>query len=315
MNRTLVTGWFLLLPLALAGAMASCGDAVNPGGSAAADAGDDGQSAGPSDARPRNDAAQPDTGLDASKGTSDAAAIIGSIELTLDPALDTEDGTVKAVTLTSVDLLDPAGARVASAVISGGVATVRLDGLGPGDYFLEVNGDADDLVPTRIDDPGQEVSQRVGTTLQASLVGPAGAPVYRIKTYSTGQAGAPVVRYSDGTPLAPAEQPYVLITLAPPKIEFLILGSGAALSSYAPMLSEHVGIDVPMDAWVLNTDGVDHHGDTFLADGGAASCAGCHWKMADKPVAYSSTTLANGFCFRCHYGAGGSDDGFLDPRR
>lgn len=248
-------------------------------------------------------------------GIADAAAP-GTLTLSLDTSLDDAADTVKATTFTSVDLLDATGAKRTTGMLSGGDAIISLAGLTSGDYFLRVNGDANDLVPTRVDTPSQNVVQRVGTTLRTSYIGLVSSPLYRIKTYSAGQGLGGIVKFSDGTVIAPAQQPYVLVTLYnPPNIEFRVLGTAALVSSFTPTVDVHPGNMVPFDAWLINTDGLDHHGDMFNADGGAATCGTCHKNMGTKPSSYSSVTWMNAWCFHCHNGTRGSDDGFVDPSK
>ena len=321
MRRSLMVHELALFAFGVAALIAACRDDSSSG--ANRDAGDDAPSidAGDADHDDAIDASRADSMADASSVDADAdatreadAASVGSLTLTLDPTIDVAGDTVKAASITSVDLLATSGAKLASATVSAGAAVISLAGMTPGDYFLKVNGDDDDLVPTRIDDPSKDVSQRVGTMLRASYIGPVTAPVYRINTYSAGQGRPPVVKFSDGTAIAPAEQPYIFVTLSPPRVEFKVLGTAALLSSYAP-IAVHVSNNVPFDAWTINTDGLDHHGDMFMADGGAATCATCHWSMGTKPMTYASGKSTSGWCFRCHFGTAGSDTGFVDPTK
>ncbi len=258
-------------------------------------------------------------------GTSPAGS---QLKLSLDPTIDGEDGVSKATSITSADLLDKTGTKVASGTIAGGTASVDLTGIAAGDFFIEVNGDADDLVPTRIDDPLKTVEQRVGEKLRSSYIGPVAAPVYRINTYSAGQSFGPVVQYSDGAAIS-GEQPYVIMTLAvsAPKIEFGVLGSAHALSSLTPNAT-HMSGSQPFDSWVLNTTGQQHHGDMAMGAGGGGGaggmsggmsglpmCASCHTNLDTKPTAHSAITAKNGWCFQCHNGPTGPDTGFVDPAR
>lgn len=66
---------------------------------------------------------------------------------------------------------------------------------------------------------------------------------------------------------------------------------------------------------MLNTEGQDHPGDAFNADGGASTCGSCHWNMSVKATTYSSITSTNGYCYRCHYGTEGDGAGFVDTRK
>lgn len=151
------------------------------------------------------------------------------LTLDLDSTLN-GDNHIKASSFTSAVLLTTAGTKVTTATIVAGKAIFDLRGIEAGDYFVEVNDDADDLVPTRIDDPSAEIRQRVAQALCASFVGPVDAPKYRINTCSIGQGHGPAVSFSDGTPIT-GEQPYLIINVALPKVEFRALGTGALLSS------------------------------------------------------------------------------------
>jgi hypothetical protein len=240
----------------------------------------------------------------------DAAA--ATLTLSLDSTLDGDTDDVKATSITAADLLDTSGSAVAHATITAGQAVFQLSGIAAGEFFIEVNGDADDLVPTKIDSPTTSVSQRVGQKLRASMIGPADSPVYRINTYSAGQAESPVAQFSDGTAIA-GEQPYVFITLELPTVEFKILGTAATLTSTSPKSALHPGNFVPYDAWILNTSGQPHHGDTFNDE--PSGCATCHTSMDTKPSSHAAITWMNGWCYRCHSGTGGDESGFVDPTK
>ena len=122
-----------------------------------------------------------------------------------------------------------------------------------------------------------------------------------------------VVKFSDGTSVSGA-QPYVIMTLASPKVEFKVLGTAARLTTFAPS-AVHAG-NQPFDSWILNTTGKDHHGDMFAADGGASSCSGRHWEDWRKPLgAYANIQSSGNWCFACHNGTDGSGAGFVDPAK
>ena len=233
-----------------------------------------------------------------------------TLELSLDITLDDPGDTIKAVTINSAELLDTTGTTVATAKIDAGIAAFDLSSLVGGDYFIKVNGDSDNLVPTRIDDPAAAISQRVGATLRPSLIGPIGAPMYRVRTYPASQGQSPVVRFSDGTPVM-GEQPYVLITLGIPKFDFKLLGSATTFNSVVPQ-TMHAAQN-PFDSWLLNTANQLHHGDVF--NDMPATCSNCHWRMDQKPPMSTSVEPFLGWCYRCHDGTTGSDSGFVDPNR
>jgi hypothetical protein len=254
------------------------------------------------------DAAKPDSAMPNAPDAGPSA----TLTLVLDPSLDGDTDDVKATSITSAELLDKSGSSVGHATIASGQALFNLGAVAAGDYFVEVNGLGDDLVPTRIDKPVTSVAQRVGQKLRASVIGPTDNPVYRINTYSAGQMQSPVVKYSDGSPVA-GEQPYVLLTLVTPKIELRVLGTGALLGSPWPAADLHQGTNVPFDAWILNTEGQPHHGDAYNDNPG--SCVTCHLNMTTKPASHTSIDPASGWCYQCHYGATGDESGFVDPTK
>lgn len=254
------------------------------------------------------DAREEAPGADAAD-TSTVALLVVS----LDPTLDQPGDDLKATSITEARLLDGNGAAKATATLSSGGATFALRGLAPGDYFIEINADPVDLVPTRLDDPTQSLVQAVGQKLRASYIGPPGSPTYRVNTYSAGQNESPVVRYSDGTTI-PGEQPYLIYAFATSELEIRLMGTGATLTSLP--LPRCVGHSYdPADAWLLNTTNEDHHGDFYNADGGAGGCQTCHWYGSGKKYTYSVITPTDGWCFKCHYGTAGSSAGFVDPTK
>ncbi len=266
-----------------------------------------------------NDAGAPnDAGADAvAEGGenygNDGAVSTPALRLSLDPTLDQPDNDAKVTSIAAARLLDKSGAQVAVAAAVDGRVVFRLAGVAAGDYFIELNGDAKDLVPTRIDDPSSDLLQRVGQNLRASFIGPPAKPTYRINTYSAGQKKSGVVRFSDGAALA-GEQPYVIVTLATSKLEIMVLGTADALTSL--VLNPCAGhANVAADAWLLNTTAQDHHGDLFNADGGSSNCGSCHLDDWMKKADFSWISPLSGWCFRCHYGTDGSGAGFVDPSK
>ncbi len=51
------------------------------------------------------------------------------------------------------------------------------------------------------------------------------------------------------------------------------------------------------------------HGNDY--GGNDSKCSTCHGNLDTKPSKFSEITVNNGFCFRCHYGKGGSEKGFV----
>jgi hypothetical protein len=259
------------------------------------------------------DGATRDVADDYYDGGGVEAATVPAFTLSLDPTIDQPGDDVKAMSIVDAKLLDATGLVKAVATLSSGSAVFALKGLSPGDYFIQINGDANDLVPTRVEDPGSSLTQTVGQKLRASYVGPASAPMYRINTYSAGQNESPVVGYSDGG-VIPGEQPYVIYSFSTSQLEIRLLGNAAPLTSLP--LPRCVGHAYdPADGWLLNTTNEDHHGDAFNADGGAAGCQTCHWYGSMKKYTFSALTPTDGWCYRCHYGTGGSSAGFVDPTK
>jgi hypothetical protein len=212
----------------------------------------------------------PEAGADARPD----APVAGKLTLELDPSLDTDDGdAVKATSILSAVLLDPSSKMAATATIQFGNAVFDLRGIAAGDYFIDVNEDGEDLVPTRIDDASNDIIQRVGTKLRTGYIEPYSGAGYRFSTFSAGQNEAPVVQYSDGGVIS-GDQAYLLLALAMPNIEVRLLGTAELLSSYAPTELQHPSNGEEFDDWVTKT---------------------------------------NGWCYQCHYGTGGAPAGFVSP--
>ena len=288
MSRTTTASALALLMLSVAAISGACGET---GTEAPAPAGSDAGSPTLPDGEPE-------------------AALFGRrLTLTLDPTIDGDSDDPKATLITSANLLDTTAAVIASASIVAGAAVFDLTHVPPGDYSLTINGKSDDLVPTRIDDTTGDLSQRVGQKLRASYIGPTSNPSYRITTWSAGSNA--IVRFSDLGEVAD-EHPYMILSFATAQLEIRVLGTARTMSSFAlPRCPGHDS--VPPDAWLLNTRGEEHHGDSFNADGGASACGSCHWEHWVKPLTYPAIRPSNGWCFKCHAGPEGTGAGFIDP--
>lgn len=247
----------------------------------------------------------------ASPAVSDAATVTvaaagPALQFSLDSTI-IENGTTKATSLTKVELMDTSGAVVKTATINVGVASIDMSGLAAGHYFLRVNDLADDLVPTRIDNPGVAMVQGVGTKLRITRVGPAGNPTYRFQTFSKGQAWTNVVKYSNGTAATPQAYAYGLLYLktSPMKIEMRTMGTAALLST-----ETYTGPH-PFATWMMRGGSAPPHGDpaNYTGDG---ACS-CHGNLNTKVANYSSINKENGWCYKCHYGKTGSSNGFVNP--
>jgi hypothetical protein len=261
------------------------------------------------DAQRRDSDAATDSGKNDNDDANSDVGWAPTLRLSLDPTLDQPDDDVKVTSIAAARLLDKSSAEVAVAALVGTEAWFPLSRIAAGSYFIEVNGDADDLVPTRIDDPRDDLLQRVGQKLRASYIGPPSKPTYRINTYPDGS----VVPFSTGVALVD-ERPYVLVGLASSTLESAVLGTGAALTSLTLNRCAGHAFEAA-DAWLLNTTGQDHHGDEFNATGGPANCGGCHGDYWRKLYAFSEITPSRGWCFRCHNGTDGSSAGFVDPTK
>ncbi len=243
-----------------------------------------------------------------------AAQTGGKLTLSLQPSLD-GDGSIKATSITKAELLGTDGTVVKTATIIGVNAQFDLSGVAAGDYFIRVNGLADDLVPTRIDDPTKDINQFVGQKLRVTVTGSLSDPTYRIKTFSKGQGEQPVVGYSDGATLTPERYAYVILSLktSPQKLEIRVLGTAYQLNSYTPSMATHpnvsTAINPPSSGWMLNSE-TPHHGDIY--NGTASNCNVCHINMDTKPASFSLVSNTNGWCYRCHNGKGGDGSGFID---
>ncbi len=200
-----------------------------------------------------------------------------------------------------------------TATIAGGTARFDLSGVVAGNYFIRVNGLADDLVPTRFVDPANTTSQFVGQKLIATVIGSLSDPTYRIRTFSKGQGQHPAVIYYDGTNEIPEQYAYVMLSLktSPQKFEILVLGTAFQLNNYSPAAATHpstsTSVNPPFSTWIFS--GSDHADDYNGTD---SKCNTCHGNLATKPAAFSDITVSNGWCFRCHYGKAGTDAGFID---
>ncbi len=264
-----------------------------------------------------------DAGATDGGSRSDAGGGPGTLTLSLDPSLDTPPDTVLATSIAAAVLLDKTGVALETATLSRGEAVFKLTRVPAGDYFIRVNGDGNDLVPTRVDDPAANIAQRVGKKLRASEIGSPASPVYRINTWSSGQGESPVAQFSDGKIIA-GRNAYVILSYTTPRIELLLLGSATPLTSFSPGRL-HPPDGEPFDKWLLVSNATDggtappQHGVTFtaqVADGGAPTCARCHTGYNVKPPQYSAIAPNDGWCFHCHYGPiGGDANGFVDPTK
>lgn len=250
----------------------------------------------------------------ASPSASDAATVIVSggggggpaLSLSIDPTL-VEAGSTKAGSLSKVELLDTAGTVLKIATISAGTASIDMTGLSGGNYFLRVNDLADDLVPTKIDNPGVPLVQAVGPKLRLTRVGPPSDPTYRMLSFSRGQGSKNVVKYSDGSSAAPQSYAYALLYLktSAMKIETRTLGTAALLVSYTN------GGPHPFASWTLSGGSAKPHGDPTVYTSDRA-CS-CHGDLNSKPASFSSIRESNGWCYKCHYGKTGPLNGFVHP--
>ncbi len=240
------------------------------------------------------------------------AAAGGKLILSLQPGLDGE-GDVKATSITKAELTSPDGIVMINGDVSGGTVQFNLSGIDAGDYFIRVNDLADDLVPTRVDDTATAVNQFVGQKLRVSVIGNLSDPTYRIQTFSKGQGEHPVVMYSDGSNDIPEQYAYVLLSLktSPQILEINVLGTASLLNSYSPTTAIHpstsTAVNPAFSDWML---GENNH--AYDYNGTDSKCKSCHINLDTKPAAFTQITTSNGWCYRCHYGKAGVDNGFID---
>lgn len=228
-----------------------------------------------------------------------------TLTLTLDASLD-GGGDPKASSLSKLELLSTAGTVVKTWTGTGTSGPLDLGGVTAGDYFIRVNNLADDLVPTRIDDPSKDLVQSVGTKLRASLIGPSADPVYRVKTFSKGQLEHAMVKYTDGSAATPDRYNYAIVSFktTPQKMEIRIAPTGAlVLQNVKSATDPHA-----FGTWAL---GPTNHGKpaSYVND---ASCNTCHGSLDTHPAQFANVTPTTGWCFKCHYGKGGDPNGFVD---
>jgi len=236
----------------------------------------------------------------------------GILTLSLQPGLDGK-GDIKVTSITSAELLGLDGTVIKMATLTGGTAQFDLGSIGGGDYFIRVNNLADDLVPTRIDDPTKAINQYVGQKLRATVIGNLSDPTYAISTHSKGQGHHPVVRYADGVIEPPERYCYVLIyqKTSPQKMEIRVLGTAAVLTTFTPSAATHPSTSTATNpsflTWMIfgKSHGIDYNGTD-------SKCITCHINLDTKPATFTQITTLNGWCYRCHYGKGGNDNGFLD---
>lgn len=244
-------------------------------------------------------------------GAGLGAAQSGKLTLSLQTSLDSSGDSIKATSITKAELLSTTGTVINTATIIGGTARFDLSGVQAGDYFIRVNDRADDLVPTRIDDPTEDIVQSVGQTLRMAVIGNLTYPTYRIKTFSKGNGEHPIVNYPDGT--NETRYSYVLVSLKtdPQRLEVRVLGTAAELTNFSSRLGMHpISGDMPFATWIL---GDDNHGVDANYGNNDSKCSKCHGDLDAQPPKYENVNPHNGWCFKCHYGKGGDPNGMVDP--
>lgn len=257
-------------------------------------------------------------------GTGFVAA--GTLTLHLDPSLDGKGG-VRATSITDAKLCDFQGICVLNgipykaATITNGTAQFNLSERDAGARLITINN-LDDFIPTRIDDPTKDIHQFVGKKLQVSVIGNLSDPTYRIETFTISQGyDHPTVSYSDGN-YSPEVlgiyhgDIYIVLSLKTnPSFQVITLGSsragrGQSINSFTPTALTHpstsTSINPSFSKWMF---GGGNHANDYGGDD--SKCSTCHGNLDTKPSKFSEITVDNGFCFRCHYGKGGSERGFV----
>jgi hypothetical protein len=238
-----------------------------------------------------------------------------TLTVNLDASLN-GDGDIKATTITTAELLDSNTTLIESATIDAGAAVFDLTNVVAGTYSIRINSLNTDLVPTQIDDPTVSITQTVGTTLRPSVIGSLSSPTYRIETFSLGQGEHPVVKYTDGTNIAPAEYAYAIYSLltSPQRLNIKLLGSNITINTFSPASTIHPGVGnftQPAGTWLLLVQSPLQHGNAW--NGNDANCNTCHGDLNAKAAVFTNITINNGWCFRCHYGKTGDGNGFVNP--
>jgi len=248
-----------------------------------------------------------------------------NLTLTLNNTMDgTNTPLVDNTTnITSAELLDTSSNTVESATtisLDGMTAQFDLSGISPGDYFIKVNNHAGALVPTRIDSIASDINQSVGRRLRNSVIGDISNPAYRIKSYpSEISSSHPVVNYVTGS--NESKYAFVIVPGSTSMIEVRVLNTSEELSNFSTALTTHDGLSVSFQDWILG-DTEDSTG-TIIGNHGRlgnasvnTACIGCHPSLDTKPTTFPPITgIGNpGWCFRCHNGAGGPSQGFVDPK-
>ena len=232
----------------------------------------------------------------------------------LDSSLD-RNGAILADSISSAIMTDTAGAVVATAQISSGNATIDLNGIGGGNYFITINGLSEDRIPTRLAasaDSFPNMTQLVGKGLDESLIISGSDTLFRLRTFLKSHGAHPVRAYSNGADISPHEYAYA--------IESFLAGATSLeirVDSTAALLLSETGQrrgPHPPGTWMLgeNNHGTGPAGDL---DSTAAQCQNCHANFDTKPMQWSMITPMRGYCYKCHYGSGGPMAGIIDPAR
>lgn len=241
--------------------------------------------------------------------------VVPTLTVTLDANLN-GSGDVKATAINTAELLNSSTTLLASATVSNGSAVFDLTNVPAGNFSIRINSLNNDLVPTEIDDPAVSIIQTVGTTLRPSVIGTLASPTFLIQTFPAGQGEHPVVKFTDGTNVTPTEQPYAIFaeTTSPQRLTIRVLGSNTAINTFSPAVNIHPGVGnftQPVGTWLLHVQSPLQHGDAWA--GNDANCNTCHGNLDTKPAVFTSITVNNGWCFRCHFGKTGDGNGFVDP--
>ncbi len=229
----------------------------------------------------------------------------------------------------SYEVFKPLNRPFNAATITNGTAQFSLRSNGyagnpygdAGNRYIMINNLEDDPIPTRINDPTKDIRQFVGQKLRVSVIDNLSDPTYRFETFTTEQGEHPTVSYSDGnyspevldifygdvyTILSLKTNPsFQVITLGAPR-----LGREQKILDYTPTVPTHpstsTSINPSFSKWMFGegSHGVDYGGND-------SKCSTCHGNLDTKPSKFSEITINNGFCFRCHYGKGGSEKGFV----
>lgn len=251
------------------------------------------------------------TFLSCSKNNNTVAPPVtgGTLTLSIDTSLDDGANVVITGNIEKVDLykFSAPSTIIKSAAVNAGVATFDMTGLTNGDYFMVVNDSSGERLPTHIEDYTQNYHQKVGKELRISIILSNSADtLYKIKAHTQNQGEHEVIKYSNdqGT----GRYMFAFVTYATKTLELRYLDDGSVFNNLVESTSSHHTSVFP--TWILGktNHGTGPDGDSVQV---VHQCM-CHTNFWVKPAQWNQITFTHGWCYRCHAGYHGDDDGFYD---